>query len=74
MNACKTNKIHYKTAAHAAQALRSCIDNGREEKRFYLCPFCGAFHLTSKNEWFDRNPKETRIIRKSSSIKITIFK
>lgn len=46
----QTAKVRYRDALAAKLALLDCARSprgGREETRYYRCPFCGGYHLTS---------------------------
>lgn len=44
---CTTGKIEYEDSSRASAALINCIKKERDEKRYYLCPNCNHYHLTS---------------------------
>lgn len=47
----KTKKVRYRTLLDAKMALAKTYTSNkptRNEKRYYLCPFCKGFHLTSE--------------------------
>jgi hypothetical protein len=33
----------------------------RPEKRYYFCPDCGAYHLTSQSKWLDKPKRRTQL-------------
>lgn len=52
---CRTGKMRFPDERTAARALRQARQNreamhsGRVEKRYYRCPHCEGFHLTSRD-------------------------
>ena len=57
----KSHKLKFDTEENAATALTQARaahrGSGRIEKRYYKCPDCSGFHLTSRETWVDREGK-----------------
>jgi rubrerythrin len=45
-----SRKLSYRTQGAAERALKTAQERGRPENRFYICPLCGFYHLSSQEK------------------------